>query len=82
MKTIIAASVIALGLFAGSAHASNVWTTLADAAPRSVFDQLQDTAPRSVFDQIGDAAPRSTEGRDDGVGEMHPGFEKLADAAP
>ena len=37
MKTLIATSLIALGLFAGPANARDVWTGIADAAPRFGF---------------------------------------------
>jgi len=63
MKTRLAASLLALGLVTGQTHArdvSTVWTTIADSAPRSVFDQIRDSAPRSVFEQIQDSAPRSS----------------------
>ena len=73
MKTAFA-TLIALGLFAGSASASTPFTTLADTAPRSVFDDIRDTAPRAPFDQIQDTAPRTifddirdTSPRSDGV---------------
>jgi hypothetical protein len=72
MKT-LAASLIALGLFAGAAsassHESRVFDDLSDAAPRSAFDSLRDTAPRSSFDALRDTAPRS-------------GFDDLRDSAP
>jgi hypothetical protein len=60
MKT-IAASILALGLFAGAASAANVgvFADLAETAPRSAFADIADTAPRSPFDQIRDTAPRS-----------------------
>ena len=65
MRSLITAAIVALGLLARPAHGSHMWTTLID------------TAPRAVFDQIGDASPRSAEGRDEGVGELNPGFERL-----
>lgn len=58
----IAASLIALGLFAGVANARTAESVFADinaTAPKSIFDQIRDTAPRSIFDQIRDTAPRS-----------------------
>ncbi len=58
MKTAFA-TLIALGLFAGSAAASTPFTTLADTAPRSVFDDIRDTSPRSdgVFGDLEKNAP-------------------------
>lgn len=58
MKSALAA-LVALGLFAGQAAAITPFTTLADTAPRSVFDDISDSAPRSPFDQIQDTAPRT-----------------------
>ena len=51
MKT-IAASILALGLFAGIANAKSpqdVFTDLNSTAPSSPYGSLQDTAPRSPF---------------------------------
>ncbi len=62
MKTLIATSLIGLGigLFSANAHsATNVWTIINETAPHSVFDDLQMTAPRTVFESLNDAAPRS-----------------------
>ena len=83
MKTAFA-TLIALGLFAGSTFAASTpFTTLADTAPRSVFDDIRDTAPRSPFDQIQDTAPRTifddirdTSPRSDGI------FGDLEKSAP
>ena len=58
MKSIVATSLIALGLLAGPASARDYWTTLNETAPKSVFDQIQESAPRSVFDDIPSSAPR------------------------
>ena len=65
MKTLITASILALGLFAGSANAapavSQVFSDLNATAPRSVFEDLQATAPRAgIFAEINATAPRST----------------------
>lgn len=71
MKT-IAASILALGLFAGAANAlpaEDIFTDLNQSAPRSIFADIQDAAPRSPFDQIQDAAPRSI-------------FDDIQDSAP
>jgi hypothetical protein len=62
MKTLISASIIAIGLFAGTANAApKVFEDLNASAPRStVFDDINATAPRSnVFKDIQDTAPRS-----------------------
>lgn len=59
----IAASLVAIALFAGAANArpvDSVFTDISQTAPRSVFDDLKDSAPRSVFDDLKDSAPRST----------------------
>ena len=74
MKTTFA-TLVALGVFAGSAFAGgSPFVNLGDTAPRSVFDDTRDTAPRSVFDDIRDTAPRTifddirdTSPRSDGV---------------
>ncbi len=74
MTTLLSASLLALGLLAGPAHArdvSSVWTAINDTAPRSVFDQIADTAPRSAI-----AGPDQLDS------ELHPSFERLGDAAP
>lgn len=63
MKTLISASILAIGLFAGTANAtSSVFTHLNATAPRSsVFDDINATAPRgSVFADINATAPRSS----------------------
>lgn len=80
MKTLILASALFAAL-CGSADASQIWTTLADTAPRSVFDDLNSSAPRTVFDALGESAPRGAEPRDL-VGELQPAFDSLADSAP
>lgn len=73
MKTIFA-SLLALGLVAGTASARTVFDDIRDTAPRTVFDDIRDTAPRTVFDDIRDTAPRTiwdeirdTAPRSDGV---------------
>ena len=87
MKTLISASILAIGLFAGTANAATtVFTDLNATAPRStVFDDINATAPRcSIFDDINATAPRSnvfqdmqnTAPRSDGV------FGKLETRAP
>ena len=72
MKT-LAASLLVLGLFAGTANAKDPQDTFKDlnsSAPHSAgqmgdtlgvqpFDRIQDTAPRSPFDDISASAPRS-----------------------
>jgi hypothetical protein len=61
MKT-IAATLVAFALLSGAAAAGpidNVFTDIAQTAPRSVFDDINASAPRSVFDGINDSAPRS-----------------------
>lgn len=70
MKTALA-SILALGLLAGSASARTVFDDIRDTAPRSPFDEIRNTAPKSAFDQIRDSAPRS-----DGV------FGELERSAP
>jgi hypothetical protein len=79
MKTLITASILSLGLFAGTANAADVSKSLFSdinaTAPRSgIFPGLNDTAPRSLFDDINQTAPRSvfddinqSAPRDDGV---------------
>ncbi len=62
MKTLISASILAIGLFAGTANAApKVFDDINATAPRStVFDDINATAPRSnVFRDIQDTAPRS-----------------------
>ncbi len=62
MKTLISASILAIGLFAGTANAApKVFEDLNASAPRStVVDDINATAPRSnVFKDIQDTAPRS-----------------------
>lgn len=71
MKSLIA-SILALGLVTGAAHAANpqdIFTDLQRTAPKSIFDQLQESAPRSIFDDLRDSAPRSV-------------FDDLRDSAP
>lgn len=70
MKPYIAALLFAFGLTTGPATARDLWTTLNDTAPRSVFDQIQETAPRSLFVEIADTAP------------LAPVFETLGTHAP
>jgi hypothetical protein len=81
MKSLITASILALGLFAGTASARQPFDSIADSAPRSVFDEIRDTAPRSVFDEIRDTAPRSLfdEIRDSAPRQP---FDTIADQAP
>ena len=65
MKTLISASIVALGLFAASAQAApknpqDIWTDLNETAPRSgIFEDLNQTAPKSTFEQLNETAPRS-----------------------
>ena len=68
MKTALA-SILALGLLAGSASARTVFDDIRDTAPRSVFDDIRDTAPRSPFDEIRNTAPKSA-------------FDQIRDSAP
>lgn len=75
MKT-IAASLVALSLFAGVANArpaSQIFVDIQKTAPRSIFDDIQASAPRSLFDQIQDSAPLSSDStgsiRQDHAGE-------------
>ncbi len=73
MKTLISTSILAIGLFAGTANAaSSVFADLNATAPRSsVFDDINATAPRSsVFADINATAPRSSV------------FEDLKNSAP
>ncbi len=68
----IAASLLALGLLAGTAQArtvQDVFTDLQQTAPKSLFDQIQASAPRSAFEDLRDSAPRSP-------------FDDLRDSAP
>jgi hypothetical protein len=74
MKTLIATSLmglgLSLGLFTADAHsATNVWTTINETAPHSVFDDLQMSAPRTMFDILNETAP-------------HSAFDALNDSAP
>ncbi|MGE5511758.1 MAG: hypothetical protein ACM31O_10970 [Bacteroidota bacterium] len=62
MKTLISASILALGLFTASAQAAprDVFTDINQTAPlASTFEDLNQTAPKGVFDQLNDTAPRS-----------------------
>lgn len=61
MKTLITASVVALGLFTASAQAAprGLFTDIDRTAPLAgTFGDLQETAPRS-FGSLNDTAPRS-----------------------
>ena len=81
MKT-IAASLLALSLFAGAANAGSVFADIDASAPRAPFDQIRDSAPRSPFDQIQSSAPRSSF---DGIQESAPRsgyFTHLGRTAP
>ena len=68
MKT-IAASIVALGLFAGAASAKDIFTDINQSAPKSIFDQIRDSAPLQPWDRINESAPRSP-------------FDRINDAAP
>ncbi len=62
MKTLLTASIVALGLFAGAAQAAEkpVFTQIGETAPLSAtFEDLNQTAPRSNFDQLQDTAPHT-----------------------
>jgi hypothetical protein len=61
MKTLISASILAIGLFAGTANAAKVFDDINATAPRStVFEDINATAPRtSVFQDLQNSAPRS-----------------------
>lgn len=62
MKTLITASILVLGLFAGTANAAPaVFDDIAATAPKSgAFEDLNMVAPRSgVFADINATAPRS-----------------------
>ena len=61
MKTLISASILAVGLFAGAANAASVFDDINATAPRSsVFEDINATAPRSkVFQDLQESAPRS-----------------------
>ena len=74
MKTLITASVVALGLFSASAQAAprdvftqinetaplqGVFEDLNKTAPRSVWTDLNETTPRTYFDDLNESAPRS-----------------------
>lgn len=81
MKT-LTASLVALSLFAGAAHARSIqdfFTDLNRTAPNSAFDTLQDSAPRSPFDQINDTAPRTVF---DDIRDSAPRSDSLQDNAP
>lgn len=58
MKTAIA-TLLALGLLAGTASARTIFDDIRDTSPRSVFDDIRDSSPRTVFDDIRDSSPRS-----------------------
>lgn len=65
MKTLITATILSLGLFAGAANAADasrsVFMDISAAAPNSAtFQDLNASAPRSPFDEINATAPRST----------------------
>ncbi len=68
MKSVLA-TLLALGLLAGTANARTVFDDIKDTAPRSVFDDVRDSAPRSPFDEIKDTAPHSV-------------FDTLRESAP
>ncbi len=71
MKSIFA-TLLALGLITGAAHArspQDIFKDLQQTAPKSLFDQIRDSAPRSIFDDIRDSAPRSI-------------FDDIRDSAP
>ena len=62
MKNLISASILAIGLFAGTANAApKVFDDINATAPRStVFEDINATAPRSsVFQDLQNSAPRS-----------------------
>ena len=68
MKTALA-TILALGLLAGTANARTPFDQINDNAPRSVFTDIQNSAPRSIFDKINDSAP-------------HAPFDQIQDTAP
>lgn len=73
MKTLLTASVLALGLFSSAQAAprdvftqinetaplQGVFEDLNKTAPRSVWTDLNETAPRTYFDDLNETAPRS-----------------------
>ncbi|MFM9849491.1 MAG: hypothetical protein ACKVP3_20310 [Hyphomicrobiaceae bacterium] len=61
MKTLISASILAIGLFAGAANAASpVFDDINTTAPRSgTFEDLKATAPRGTFEDINATAPRA-----------------------
>jgi hypothetical protein len=62
MKTLISASIVAIGLFSGAAQAAqrDVFTGINETAPLSrTFEDLNQTAPKSNFEQLNETAPRS-----------------------
>lgn len=70
MKPLVIAAALALASATlvqpvAAETAPQIWTTIADTAPRSLFEELNDSAPRSVFDQIRDSAPRSASSDDE-----------------
>ncbi len=74
MKTLLSASILALGLFATSAQAAekDIFTDINQTAPLAgTFDDLNQTAPRSPYASLNDTAPRS--------GGL---YEDLQDTAP
>ncbi len=61
MKTLISASILAIGLFAGAANAAPVFDDINATAPRAgTFEDLNTTAPRAgAFEDLNATAPRS-----------------------
>jgi hypothetical protein len=60
MKTLISASILAIGLFAGAANAASpVFEDINATAPRGTFEDLNATAPRGTFEDIDATAPRA-----------------------
>jgi hypothetical protein len=60
MKTLISASILAIGLFASAANAAPVFDDINATAPRSgTFADINATAPRGTFEDINATAPRS-----------------------
>jgi hypothetical protein len=59
MKTLISASILAIGLFAGAANAAPVFDDINATAPRSTFADINATAPRGTFEDLNATAPRS-----------------------
>lgn len=65
MTTLIIAATLALATLAQPAAATDVWTTIANEAPRASVDRLRDSA-------------RKAGSGDDGiVGELHPWVEHI-----